>query len=166
MSLVGRMRAVLASIAALVVVLTLSGGAAALEQPEPPVLFPDEPELQQAYEDGFGTGYSVGSDDGFATGRREAGDQSSLRDDVAGEAEDEPIEGGRDLGAEIDPTPTPSPTPTASPSDGPESTGSAAPTIIDRTEDDGGFDIPWWPIAFAVAATAWFVTRRARPDDD
>ncbi len=152
--------------AAVVVVLTLSSAALALEQPEPPVLFPDDPELQQAYEDGFGTGYSVGSDDGFSTGRREAREQASLRDDVAGEVEDEPVEGGRDLGSEIEPTPTPSPTTSVVPSDDPETSGAAAPTVIDRTGEDDGFDVPWWPIAFAVAATAWFVTRRARPDDD
>ncbi|MGJ9423636.1 hypothetical protein [Aeromicrobium sp. CF3.5] len=160
-------RAALASAAALLFVLTLAGAAVALEQPAPPVLFPDDPELQQAYEDGFGTGYSVGSDDGFSTGRREAREQASLRDDVTGEVRDDPVEGGRDLGAEIEPTPAPSPTTTVQQTDDPDPTGSAAaPTVIDRTADDDGIDIPWWPIAFAVAATAWFVTRRARPDDD
>lgn len=161
------MRATVASAAALLFVLTLAGAAVALEQPEPPVLFPDDPELQRAYEDGFDTGYSVGSDDGYSSGRREAREQTSLRDDVAGEVRDEPTEGGRDLGAEIEPTPSPSPTATAEQSDDPESTGSAAaPAVINRTEDDDGVDVPWWPIAFAVAATAWFVTRRARPDQD
>lgn len=160
-------RACLSSVAALVVMLSLAGGAAALEQPEPPVLFPDDPELQQAYEDGFGTGYSVGSDDGFSTGRRESREQASLRDDVAGEVEDEPVEGGRDLGAEIEPTPSPTPSTSAVPSADPDTAGSAAaPTVIDRTSDDEGVDIPWWPIAFAVTTTAWFVTRRARRDDD
>lgn len=157
------MRTLAASVAAVVVVLATVSGAVALEQPDPPVLFPDDPALQQAYEDGFGTGYSVGADDGFSNGRREAREQSSLRDDVAGEARDDPDEGGRDLGAEIEPTPSPSPTETA---DASGSAGSsAAPAVIDRTGDDEGFDIPWWPIAFAVAATAWFVTRRSRPDD-
>lgn len=161
----GRVRALLASLASLVVVLVLAGPAVSLEQPDPPVLFPDDPDLQQAYEDGFDTGYSVGSDDGFTNGRREAREQSSLRDDVADAAQDDPVEGGTDLGDEIESTPTPAPT--DDPTDDPDTTGSSAPSVVlDRTADDDGFDVPWWPIAFAVAATAWFVTRRARPDDD
>ncbi len=149
-----------AAVAALALALVPTA-AGAIEPPEPPVLFPDDPELQEAYEDGFTSGYDLGTDDGFADGRRAARDQADLRDEVADEARatptEEPVEGGRDLGDELDPGPTP--TPTGSAAD-PAPGGSSAPAVVDRRPDESGTSIPWWPIAFAVAATAWFVTRR------
>jgi hypothetical protein len=151
-----------AALAAAVLVLTPTS-AGAIEPPEPPILFPDDPALQEAYEEGFTAGYDLGADDGFADGRSEARDQVDLRDEVADEAQatptEEPVEGGRDLGDEIDPAPSPS----ASTQD-PGTGQASAPTVVDSRPDESGTDIPWWPIAFAVAATAWFVTRRRIED--
>jgi hypothetical protein len=147
--------------AALACLIIGTGPAAfALDPPEPPVLFPDDAKLQRAYEDGFTTGYSVGADDGFVNGRQEAREQDDLRDEVADEAEQEPVEeGGQDLGDEITPEPS-VPTPTS------DSVDETSSVPVTTAAPDAGGGIPWWPLAFAVATTAWFVTRRHRRSDD
>lgn len=153
-------RAAAMLVAVVVLVLSSSAAAWAIDPPAPPVLFPDDPTLQQAYEDGFTTGYSVGSDDGFADGRRGSTDQSGLRDEAAKQAEQAPVqEGGRDLGDQITPSPTPTPSPSATPE---ASTTDSSTTYDEPPQQAGG--VPWWPLAFAVAVTAWFVTRRRRRD--
>lgn len=170
-------RAVRGFAVAVVMVLAAGGAAHAAATPTPDVVYPDDPARQQAYEDGFSTGYFDGTDEGYGTGRddgyrsgyaegldtgrqrgieegkRQAQDQADLRDDVSDTAEQEPVdEGGRDLGDQITPSPS------ATPDDGTASTA----TFEDDTDSGGGF--PWWPLSFAVAATAWFVTRRRRLD--
>lgn len=73
---------------------------------------------------------------------------------MADEAEREPIdEGGADLGDEIQPSPD------ITASDVPP----APPAVFDDPPQQSG-GVPWWPLAFAIAATAWFVTRRRRLD--
>ncbi|MGB9013034.1 MAG: hypothetical protein WCB95_09295, partial [Aeromicrobium sp.] len=103
---------------------------------------------------GFRTGYSVGTDDGYINGQQEDREQADLRDEVADEAEQEPIDdGGSDLGDELTPSPDPTPTETL-----------PASSINDDQPPQQSGGVPWWPLSFAVAATAWFVTRRRRLD--
>lgn len=141
-------------------------GAAGAATPTPDVRYPDDPALQRAYEDGFydgvSDGYGDGRDDGYEDGfqaglsegerlgREDAlaeQDQGALRDDVAGEVEDENVdEGGRDI--ELTPTPTPADSTT---------TGVIPPEPESRSPG-----VPWWPFAIAGAVTVWFVLRRRR----
>ena len=145
-------------------VLLISAGPATAD-PTPDVAYPDQPQLQRAYESGFyrgaTAGYGDGRDDGYDDGY-EAGmsageskarddaaaedDTEDLRDDVEGEVQ----EGGSDLGPQITPSPTATPTSTD--------------FADDEVEQPAGQGFPWWPLSFAVAATAWFVTRRRRLD--
>lgn len=155
-------------IAATVAIALMAVPAAASAEPTPDVAYPDDPQLQRAYESGFyrgsDAGYLDGRDEGYDDGyeaglaqgaaqARAEAERDRLRDDVEKQIE----EGGADLGSDL---PTPTPTPTASPS-----SGGASPAVTmppDESDDRPG--VPWWPLAFAVAATAWFVTRRRRAD--
>jgi len=161
-SITGMLRAAATTIVAAVLLAGVAGSAHAADPPAPDVIYPDDQAKQQVYEDGYTTGYFGGSDDGYTEGldtgfdrglqegrlqgRADAENEADLREDVADEAEDDPVvEGGEDL------TPsTPAPTPTE------------PVTYAEPPQQSGG--IPWWPLSFAVAATAWFVTRRRRLD--
>lgn len=155
--------------AALVAVFLIGVASPAAADPTPDVAYPDDPELQRAYESGFyrgaDAGYRDGRDEGYedghraglsegeSKGRREAlaeADEADLRDDVEQEVE----EGGADLGTELTPSPSPSATP--------------SPTTVSMPDDDedSGPGFPWWPVSFAAVASVWFVTRRRRPDPE
>lgn len=140
-------------VAATCLLLAVAGPADA--EPSPGVVYPSDPELQRAYESGFGdgavqgedqgyrTGRTDGYDDGFAAGRSE-GEQIG-RDEAVREADASDLRDEVEVEAEKTPEPTPTPTP--------------APTTFAEPEDDGP-GVPWWPLSFAVVATVWFVTRR------
>ncbi len=151
--------------AVLVAAFLIGVAAPAAADPTPDVAYPDDPELQRAYESGFyrgaDAGYRDGRDEGYEDGHR-AGlseGESKGRSDALAEAEEDDLreeveqeveEGGSDLGTEL--TPSPSATPSS--------------TTVSMPDDDkdSGPGFPWWPVSFAVVASVWFVTRRRRLD--
>jgi len=155
----------LAILVSLVAAFLLMFGGSASADPTPDVAYPDEPQLQRAYENGFyrgaADGYSDGRDDGYEDGyeagksageaaardaARDQEDAENLRDEVEGAVD----EGGADLGPQIT-APTPSAT--------------TETDYVDESVDESqGSGIPWWPLSFAVVASVWFVTRRRRLD--